>query len=240
LEIIDSHTHWGLSASLGFSVTTGELLRQAEQSGVDRIVIFPFPSQALADESINEELLKEAGSVPQFIPYYYIPDDLRPIPRARGFCGGKWHWTRGISDCSSNYKVLDDPALPKFLEQSEAIGLPLVVEEELEFTVAFAKRSGKLNLIIPHLGMLGGNPLDFLAVFKNNDNVYFDTALAQPQTILRFVQEVGAERVLFGSDIPFGTMKLELRKVLSLSLNDRERESILGGNIRRLIGLTPP
>jgi len=87
--------------------------------------------------------------------------------------------------------------------------------------------------------MLGGNPLDFLAAFKKHEHVFFDTALAQPQTILRFVREVGAERVLFGSDIPFGTMKLELQKVLSLPLNDREKEAILGGNIRRLTGLAP-
>jgi uncharacterized protein len=239
LEIIDSHTHWGPSASLGISVTTDELLRQARQSGVDRIVIFPFPSQALADEGINEELLNETRRIPQFIPYYYIPDDLRPIPRSQGFYGGKWHWTWGISDCSSNYKVLDDPALPEFLERSEAVGLPLIVEEELEFTVTLAKRSGKLNLIIPHLGLLGGNPLDFLAAFKTNEQVFFDTALAPPQTIRRFVQEVGAERVLFGSDIPFGTMKNELQKILSLPLSDGEQEDILGGNLRRLTGLAP-
>jgi len=239
LEIIDSHTHWGPSASLGITVTTSELLNQAQQSGVDRIVIFPFPSQALAEEDINEELLDEARRIPQFIPYYYIPDDLRPIPRSRGFYGGKWHWTWGISDCSSNYKVLDDRALPEFLEQSESVGLPLIVEEELEFTEALAKRSGKLNLIIPHLGMLGGNPLDFLASFKANEHIFFDTALAQPQTIERFVQEVGAERILFGSDIPFGTMKYELQKVLALPLSDLEREAILGGNLRRLTGLAP-
>ncbi len=239
MEIIDSHTHWGPSVSLGITVTTNELLKQAKQSGVDRIVIFPFPSQALAYEGINGELLAEAGRVPQFIPYYYIPDDLRPIPKSKGFYGGKWHWTRGIQDCSSQYDVLNDPLLPEFLEKSEAIGLPLIVEEELEFTVALAKRSGGLNLIIPHLGMLGGNPLDFLAAFKKYEHVFFDTALAQPQTIRRFVQEVGAERVLFGSDIPFGTMKTELQKVLSLSLSDRDQEAILGGNLRRLTGLVP-
>lgn len=222
---------------MGTTVTTEELLRQARQSGVDRIVIFPFPSQALADEGINGELLDEARRIPQFIPYYYIPDDLRTIPREKGFYGGKWHWTWGISDCSSNYKVLDDPKLPEFLEKSEAVGLPLIVEEELEFTEALAKRSGKLNLIVPHLGMLGGNPLDFLAAFKKNAHVFFDTALAAPQTLRRFVEEVGAERILFGSDIPFGTMKYELQKVLSLPLSDRDREAILGGNLRRLTGL---
>jgi uncharacterized protein len=239
LEIIDSHTHWGPSVALHISVSTGEILRQAQQNGVDRIVVFPFPSQALADEGVNEELLNEADHVPQFIPYYYIPDDLRPIPLGKGFYGGKWHWTRGVSDCSSSYEVLEDPALPVFLEESEAIGLPLVIEEELRFTVELVRRSGKLNLIIPHLGLLGGNPLDFLAAFRRDDHVFFDTALAQPQTILRFVQEVGAERVIFGSDIPFGTMATELKKVLSLPISDQEREAILGGNIRRLTGHPP-
>ncbi len=237
MEIIDSHTHWGPSVAMGTSVSTGELLRQAEQCGVDRIVIFPFPSQALADESINEEVLNEASLITQFIPYYYIPDDLRPIPEGQGFYGGKWHWTRGVSDHSSHYGVLEDPALPLFFEKSEAIGLPLIIEEELRFTIEFAEMSGKLNLIIPHLGLLGGNPLDFLAAFKKHEHVFFDTALAQPQTIQRFVQEIGAERVIFGSDIPFGAMKAELQKVLSLRIGDREREAILGGNIRRLIGL---
>jgi len=50
MEIIDSHTHWGPSVSMGTEVTTEELLRQAEQINVNRIVIFPFPSKALADE----------------------------------------------------------------------------------------------------------------------------------------------------------------------------------------------
>jgi hypothetical protein len=63
MEIIDSHTHWGPSVSMGTEVTTEELLRQAEESNVNRIVIFPFPSTALADEKINERLLDEAERV---------------------------------------------------------------------------------------------------------------------------------------------------------------------------------
>ena len=63
MEIIDSHTHWGPSVTMDIEVTTEELLRQAKQSGVSRIVIFPFPSMALADEEINERLLDEASRV---------------------------------------------------------------------------------------------------------------------------------------------------------------------------------
>ena len=237
MEIIDSHTHWGPSVTMGTEVTTAELLRQAEQSGVGRIVIFPFPSQALADEGINDQVLEEAGRDHTFIPYYYIPEDLRPIPKEKGFYGGKWHWTRGVQDCSSNYQVLEDPGLGGFIETSEEIDLPIVFEEELAFTKTFVGMTKTLKIIIPHLGLLGGNPLDFLEAFKKRENCYFDTALADRNTIRRFVKEIGPERILFASDIPFGTMKNELNKVLSLPIGDTNKELILSKNVKRLIGL---
>jgi len=235
MEIIDSHTHWGPSLTLGTEVTTIELLRQAEESRVQRIVIFPFPSTAIEDERINDKVLKLGKKNARFIPYYYIPEDLRPIPVGKNFYGGKWHWVRGVQDCSSNYQVLDDPHLDHFIEASEAIDLPIVFEEELAFTEAFVRKTKNLKIIIPHLGMLGGNPLDFLKTFKSRENVFFDTALAGTETIMQFVEKIGKERILFGSDIPFGTMKQELEKILSLSIGDAEKEWILSKNLKRLI-----
>lgn len=235
MEIIDSHTHWGPSLTLGTEVTTFELLRQAEESRVQRIVIFPFPSTVIEDERINDQVLELAKKDRRFIPYYYIPEDLRPIPVEKNFYGGKWHWVRGVQDCSSNYQVLDDPNLVHFIEASEAIDLPIVFEEELAFTEAFVRKTKNLKIIIPHLGMLGGNPFDFLKTFKSRENVFFDTALAGTETIMQFVEKIGKERILFGSDIPFGTMKQELEKILSLSIGDAEKEWILSKNLKRLI-----
>ena len=237
MEIIDSHTHWGPSVSMGTEVTTQEILSQAQQSGASRIVVFPFPSMALADEGINGKLLNEARRVRKLIPYYYIPETMKPAPKEKGFYGGKWHWMRGIQDSSSNYEALKDPELEKFIEASEKIGLPIVFEEELAFTEAFVKKTKTLKVIIPHLGMLGGNPIDFLRTFKERKNVYFDTALAGQGTIMKFVEEIGHERILFGSDIPFGTMKLELEKVLSLHIEEDKKEWILSKNLKRLTGL---
>jgi len=93
MEIFHGHTHWEPLVSLNMTVTTEELLQQAQESGVDRIVIFSFPSMALADESIYDRPLEIGRSNGIFIPYYYIPEDLRLIPKEKNFYGEKWHWT---------------------------------------------------------------------------------------------------------------------------------------------------
>jgi predicted TIM-barrel fold metal-dependent hydrolase len=237
VEIIDSHTHWGPSVTMGITVSAERLLDQAEKCRIGRIVIFPFPSTAIDDERINEQVLEQCRKDSRFIPYYYIPEDLRPIPAEKGYKGGKWHWTRGVQDASSNYQVLEDPNLKSFIEKSEAVDLPIVFEEELPFTKSFIDRTVSLKVIIPHLGLLGGDPRDFLEAFKDRENVYFDTALADRDTILEFVKSIGAERILFGSDVPFGTMRSELRKVIALDISEEERSLILSGNLKRLAGI---
>jgi predicted TIM-barrel fold metal-dependent hydrolase len=130
---------------------------------------------------------------------------------------------------------LKDPKLEEFIEASEKVDLPIVFEEELAFTEAFVKKTKTLKVIVPHLGMLGGNPIDFLRSFKSSENVYFDTALASPDTVMRFIEKIGHERILFGSDIPFGTMKWELEKVLSLPIGDDKKEWICSKNLKQLI-----
>ena len=44
--------------------------------------------------------------------------------------------------------------------------------------------------------------------------------------------------MLFGSDVPFGSMKSELSKILALPIPDVDKELILSKNIIRLAHLT--
>ncbi len=235
VTIIDSHTHWGPSLSMGTEVTTPELLSQKADSGVTHVVIIPFPSTAIASNDINIKVLEETGKVDAFIPYFYVREDFPRIPRE--YYGGKWHWMRGVQDAASNYQVLDDRQLPGLIEDLIRIGKPIVFEEELAFTQRFVDMAPGLPLIIPHLGMLGGNPMDFLKAFKDKTYIYFDTALAARNTIHEFVKTIGHERLLFAADVPFGDMSNELSKVLSLPIPDTEKESILSKNIIRLAKL---
>ncbi len=241
--IIDSHTHWGPSLTLGTTVTTKEIKRQQEESGVTHVVIMPFPSTAIEDNDINIRVLDEASrEQTSFIPYHYIREDFDragfdPLPPE--YYGGKWHWMRGWQDSASNYEVLKDSHLSGLIEKLRKSGRPIIFEEELSFTERLIDVADGIMFIIPHLGMLGGNPLDFLRTFRNHPSVYFHTALASRDTILRFVETIGAERVLFGSDIPFGSMKTELPKVITLPLGDDDKELILSKNFLRLTGWCP-
>jgi uncharacterized protein len=235
--IIDSHSHWGPSMSMGMNVTTGELQRQLKESGVMYVVIIPFPSTAIADNGINVRLLDETKKTPNFIPYHYIrenydEDGFDPIPEA--YYGGKWHWMKGLQDMASNYDVLDDKLLPDLIEKIKKTGKPVIIEEELAFTERFVEMAEGIPLIIPHLGMLGGDPYMFLRSFKNKDNIYFDTALASQDTISIFVKTIGPERILFGSDVPFGSIRNELSKVLTLPVSYEEKELLLYKNFLRL------
>ncbi len=70
--IIDSHSHWGPSLSMGIDVTTSQLLNQQKESGVDYVIIIPFPSTAIENNSINIRLLEESRRIESFFPYHYI------------------------------------------------------------------------------------------------------------------------------------------------------------------------
>lgn len=232
---IDSHIHIGPSKALGINVSVEGVKRDMEDAGVEKAAIMPFPSYAEMGDEANRMILEICRKHDEFLPIFCLNAEL-PKP-GREFVAVKWHWVGGVSDISSSYETLERKDLPEFVDYVADLNLPLIFEEELEFTKQFADKFPDITLIIPHLGALGGMPLDFLRAFREQDSIYFDTSLASPATILRFIEEVGAERVLFGSDVPFGSIGGEVRKVRELELERRELRLLLRENAERLFRL---
>jgi len=56
-----------------------------------------------------------------------------------------------------------------------------------------------------------------------------------PYDIKDYIDNFGHERILFGSDFPFGDPKAELSKILKLSIAQEKKEMILGLNLKRLV-----
>ncbi len=74
-------------------------------------------------------------------------------------------------------------------------------------------------------------------------NLYFDTSwppglkVLDLEAVARVIRKHGPEKILFGSDNPTADSVTEIRTIESLKLSDAEKEAILGGNARLLLGL---
>lgn len=71
--------------------------------------------------------------------------------------------------------------------------------------------------------------------------IYLDTSYCHSRIPLpvanRLIREHGADRILFGSDAPWSRPRREIIMINHLDLTEQEREAILDGNARRLLGL---
>jgi len=93
-----------------------------------------------------------------------------------------------------------------------------------------------VRVIIPHLGGLNGG----YTAIKNyglwdNPDVYTDTALASSFEISDYIETYGHERIMFGSDFPFGDPESELNKIYRLNINNNIRKAVLCDNITSLL-----
>jgi len=73
------------------------------------------------------------------------------------------------------------------------------------------------------------------------ENVYFDTAVSpflyRPEIYCYVRDLIGADRILFGSDYPVMAPSRLLKEIDNVELSDEDRQMILSGNARRLLGI---
>lgn len=74
----------------------------------------------------------------------------------------------------------------------------------------FAPRFSKYPLIAAHCCLLAE---DFAKNTKGLDNVYTDTTMCSAELMQQGVKYIGEDKVLFGTDYPFGTFKYSIEEV---------------------------
>ena len=107
---------------------------------------------------------------------------------------------------------------------------------------ALMQRVPAAMVVMAHMG---GQPYALgnwhlaVEVASRHPNLYLDTASSQIDNgMLEYaVQQIGAERILFGTDMPLLDPWVQRAKVEGAQLSDEAKELILGGNMQRLLGL---
>ncbi len=246
-EIIDAHVHIG---RYHLPIEQIDALLKAE--GISRAVVFADPESDVMVEDSTYVL--EAARQLGYYPFYYYggnaysgerPYDRLPVPdNLNQYSGIKWHcWFSPAHDGGLRYsypidmdnvrRQMDAPDFQAVMAAIQELKFVMTFEEHFEVTCEFVRRYPDVSLIIPHMGMLNGGQERVQAQFRDHPNIHFDTSLGQVNETI--VQTLGASRLLYGCDYPYGWPGDNLRRVQRLKIPEDEKELILGGNVRRLV-----
>ena len=101
---------------------------------------------------------------------------------------------------------------------------------------ALARKFPELKIHMAHLYGAGYRGIADIAPYPN---IYVDTGGGEPEeAVLEYaIREIGAERILFGSDAPGRSFAVQLGKVTGADISEEEKEMILWKNTERLYKL---
>lgn len=127
---------------------------------------------------------------------------------------------------------------------AEEMDVPVTIHtngtaEFYERIAALARRHPRLEMVLEHMGYRFNVDLaiDLARRFGNVHLAPTVTAAAEPLAVRKAVDEVGAERVVFGSNAPWVVPALGVEGIRSLGLGEAAEELIFRENFRRIYRL---
>jgi len=143
--------------------------------------------------------------------------------------------------------VARDRRLDPIMERAGELGIPVLhhcwyktvqktrCESDPSDIADLASRFPGVTIVMAHLSGCAQRGIQDIKPFPN---VLVDTSGSQPVAGLveYAVRELGAERLLYGSDIPVRDFAGQLGRILSADIAEEDREKILFRNARRLLG----
>jgi predicted TIM-barrel fold metal-dependent hydrolase len=248
--IWDCHCHL-----LGVSGDTSErraaeLVKYADRIGIERFVVFmgyppiedPTPEQ-LREQ--NDQVERAVAAFPdRALGYVYLnPNHLQFSleefdRRVRdGRMVGVKLWVAAHANAPSLDPIVERAAAAGAVIYQHTwwkVGGNLQGESTPLDVVALARRHPKVQIICGHVG---GDWERGVRAVRGAGNVLIDIAGfdATAGAVEMAVRELGAERVLYGSDAGIRGFASQLAKVLGANIPDPARRQILSGNIRRML-----
>ena len=252
MVIIDGHTHFA-GQGKGFQPNTvEEFTTIMDRNGIDAVVTCaPYSSigkDRTYDEA-NEFLAKsteEAGG--RIIPFMRVNPHLQENALSsikkgakQGFRGIKFHPRNEAFAINS-----EELAFP-IAELALKLGMPILIHTGEPDTYGYAQPTlvgdladsfPDLTLVVGHMGKRLCE--DAICVARWFDNIILETSFRSHRDIARAVRRVGADRVIYGSDTPFGIPEVEMLKVRVADISAEEKRMVLGDNMARILGLEVP
>lgn len=238
VPVIDCHAHVGHAPGLTDPWTTigdpEEILQRNREAGIDKSVIFPISNDTF--EGPNKEIAAVCNRYPGRFIGYAKHDPVTERGRIRAMLMHEIHdlGLRGL-------KLHVHPG-PEVLDTVAELGIPVIYHpQRVALIDGISKDYPNVDFIIAHLGSdLSADWREHLAAIElagRRSNVYLDTgAVVMTRYLEQAIQQLGPEKIIFGSDEPEVDCRLEIFKIRMLKLPEAQEKLVLGGNLQRLLG----
>lgn len=249
--IWDAHTHLHRVPGETPEERITNLIRFADRMGVERLVLsqgysaqlHPTPEQ-LREE--NDRVLRAVRRFPDrvFGSVYLSPSFVDVSLQEFDRCVRDGPMV-GVGEIEAD-KRANAPELDPIVERAVAMKAPILQHTWLKVggndpgestpadLVELARRHPEARFICAHTG---GDWERGIRMIRETKNISAEIAGFDPTSgvVEMAVRELGAERVIYGSDVGGRSFASQLSKVVGADIPDDAKRLILGGNLRRLL-----
>jgi len=250
MVIIDGHTHFAGPEKGLPPNSVEELLSIMDANCIDAVVTTPPYSSIGADrtyDDANAFIANAMEKVPDRIfgfvrvnPHLQenALNSIEHCIKSKGFKGIKLHPRNEAFPINSEKLVFP------IAELAGKLKVPLLFHTGDPDTYGFAQPTlvGDLADYFPEVTIIVGHMgkrlyEDAILVASWFDNVILEISFQSPREIMRAVERVGADRIVYGSDMPFGIPEIAMMSVKLCKISEKEKELILGLNMARILGI---
>ena len=262
-EIMDAHTHIfppkiaeKATVNIGhfYDIPMAEegnaerLLQCGAKIGTKRYLVCSTATTSHQVESINDFIAEECGKHPEFYGFGTLHPDYADLEGETnriirlGLHGIKLHpdFQRFDIDSPGAYKIYEQIAgrLPVLIHMGTA---RIVRPYDLypSGIRKILKSAPDIPIIMAHMGSfcMMKNPNENLENLP--ENVFIDTAMSaeleEAGEFEEIIRRFGTNRVLYGSDFPYGTQKAAIARIRDSSFTDSEKEDMLWRNAAKIL-----
>lgn len=250
-RIWDEHCHLGAVPGDSPEERMAVLIECADRLGIERLLLsqgysadrHPTPEQLRAE---NDRVMRAVRRFPDRAygsvylspahPEFSVQEFNRCVRDGPMVCVGELE-----ADRRCNVREMDP-----IVERAASLKVPILQHtwlkaggnDEGESTpydvVELAQRHPDVQFVCVHTG---GDWERGIRILRTTKNVYAEIAGSNPTAgfVEMAVRELGAERVIYGSDVGGRSFASQLSKALGARIPDSAKALILGGNLRRLL-----
>ncbi|MBM3265425.1 MAG: amidohydrolase [candidate division Zixibacteria bacterium] len=242
-RVIDFHGHVGRWDRYGMKDDPGLMLRAMDAAGIDVSCLFTiFHPDGTTGNDLSAGFI--ARHPDRFVGFAYVSpmmpermiaeleraiDTLRfvaiklyPPYTPRPFHAAPWHPIYEFADARGLAVIFHTDQYPT--------NRPRFLED-------IAPLYPRANFVAGHSGNVEEARVEAIAAARKYPNVYLETCSTYrtPGVIEQLVNEAGADRVLFGSDIPLMDPRPQIGKIVTARISDEAKRLVLGANAARLL-----